>query len=498
MNKYNTITNLLKATCESIRTKEGTSEKIKHQDIPSRIAAILTPSDGSIQTKTSNDLDVNGKTVTVPSGYYAEQYTKDVNVGALKAPSIEVNTQTGVITANSLVSTSGYIESTAKMPNTKELTTYGGGTWTPSSTNGYSLSAGTYLTNTLQLKPDSNLKKENIKNGVSIYGVSGSYKGEEVKGIWEVVSAGTTYGFTKTSDGYYTSNNKAIANSAAVCKINLQLFEYTTITFSCINNAESIYDYGMIGQPNVILDDSSTDTEYSNSSKILKHFRDQQSSSVQTYSISFDKGSYFLYIKYRKDSSQDKNADSFKFTISSGAIEGKTGIIPSRTVDFETTYLDPGNGIEFEPGVYLPDGYNIIANDSGGSSGDTITYDYQIIQSGYCVRETTSSIRINQKLNCDFDDIVSVALYAYDVPSALDDPDAVLFLWYEYGLNDIAPHGRLLTSKDYMQLSEGNVSIYGDPRDKEFTIDIEEITNEDGYLFDSSSGYRAEITYKVY
>ena len=221
MNKYNTITNLLKATCESIRTKEGTSEKIKHQDIPSRIAAILTPSDGSIQTKTSNDLDVNGKTVTVPSGYYAEQYTKDVNVGALKAPSIEVNTQTGVITANSLVSTSGYIESTAKMPNTKELTTYGGGTWTPSSTNGYSLSAGTYLTNTLQLKPDSNLKKENIKNGVSIYGVSGSYKGEEVKGIWEVVSAGTTYGFTKTSDGYYTSNNKAIANSAAVCKINL-------------------------------------------------------------------------------------------------------------------------------------------------------------------------------------------------------------------------------------------------------------------------------------
>ena len=49
-----------------------------------------------------------------------------------------------------------------------------------------------------------------------------------------------------------------------------------------------------------------------------------------------------------------------------------------------------------------------------------------------------------------------------------------------------------------MQLSEGNVSIYGDPRDKEFTIDIKEITDEDGYLFDSSSGYRAEITYKVY
>ena len=62
-----------------------------------------------------------------------------------------------------------------------------------------------------------------------------------------MVNAGTTYGFTKTSDGYYTSNNQGKANTAAVCKINLQIFEYTTITFSCINNAESIYDYGMIG-----------------------------------------------------------------------------------------------------------------------------------------------------------------------------------------------------------------------------------------------------------
>ena len=126
----------------------------------------------------------------------------------------------------------------------------------------------------------------------------------------------------------------------------------------------------------MILDGSSTDTEYSNTSKILKHFRSSHSSSVQTYSISFNEGSYFLYIKYRKDSTKNVNPDNFKFTISSGAIEGKTGIIPSRTVNYDTTYLDPGNGIEFEPGVYLPDGYNIIANDSGGSSGDTITYDY--------------------------------------------------------------------------------------------------------------------------
>ena len=110
--KYNTITSLLKATCDAIRGKEQTTENIKHQDIPSRIAAILTPSDGTIQTKTSSDLTAEGKTVIVPSGYYAEQYTKDVNKGALKPPSIEVNTQTGVITANSLVRTSGYIEST--------------------------------------------------------------------------------------------------------------------------------------------------------------------------------------------------------------------------------------------------------------------------------------------------------------------------------------------------------------------------------------------------
>lgn len=42
-----------------------------------------TTATGTIETKTSSNLSASGKTVTVPSGYYAQQYTKDVDSGTI-------------------------------------------------------------------------------------------------------------------------------------------------------------------------------------------------------------------------------------------------------------------------------------------------------------------------------------------------------------------------------------------------------------------------------
>ena len=41
---------------------------------------------GTIATKTKDNLSASGKTVTVPAGYYASQYTKDVATGSATAP----------------------------------------------------------------------------------------------------------------------------------------------------------------------------------------------------------------------------------------------------------------------------------------------------------------------------------------------------------------------------------------------------------------------------
>lgn len=46
---------------------------------------------GSIPTKTQNDISVSGKTVTIPAGYYASPYTKNVADGVYNADSINKN-----------------------------------------------------------------------------------------------------------------------------------------------------------------------------------------------------------------------------------------------------------------------------------------------------------------------------------------------------------------------------------------------------------------------
>ena len=56
MATYNTLTDLFKAICDAIRSKEGTSGNISHQDIPARIAEIQTGIDTNGGTATANDI----------------------------------------------------------------------------------------------------------------------------------------------------------------------------------------------------------------------------------------------------------------------------------------------------------------------------------------------------------------------------------------------------------------------------------------------------------
>lgn len=130
---------------------------------------------------------------------------------------------------------------------------------------------------------------------------------------WSVSDiSGATYKFALNSNGYYESNNKGVNNSAAVCRVNIHAAKACTVTFKCINYAESNYDFGLLGTL-----DKAMDTGYSDvSTNVVKSFKGSSSASVQTYSYTnVAKGDHFIDVKYRKDSSQSSNNDSLQFTV---------------------------------------------------------------------------------------------------------------------------------------------------------------------------------------
>lgn len=103
-------------------------------------------------------------------------------------PSITVS-PSGLITAESTQS-SGYVESGTKSA-TKQLTTKAATTYTPGTAN-QTISSGTYLTGVQTISGDSNLVAANIKSGVSIFGVAGSYSGSGGSTGGLVMKTGTT------------------------------------------------------------------------------------------------------------------------------------------------------------------------------------------------------------------------------------------------------------------------------------------------------------------
>lgn len=151
-------------------------------------------------------------------------------------------------------------------------------------------------------------------NGVSVLGDASYHtsltKSTSTYSVGAV--SGASYGFTLNSSGYYQSNNKRKANSAAVCKVTFNLKATSTITFSCINYAESNYDFGLLSK----VDKTLTTKDTVDSSNVYKSFKGSSSSSVQkvTYS-NVSAGSHYIYVKYRKDSSVDSNNDTLQFKV---------------------------------------------------------------------------------------------------------------------------------------------------------------------------------------
>lgn len=130
---------------------------------------------GNIPTKTSSNVTASGKTVTIPAGYYAKQVTKSVSTATQATPEISVRGD-GLITASSTQS-AGYVTAGTRT-STKQLPVVGTNGYTPTTTQQKILDTGTYLVGDQYIAGDSNLVASNIKKGVSIFNVTGTYEGE--------------------------------------------------------------------------------------------------------------------------------------------------------------------------------------------------------------------------------------------------------------------------------------------------------------------------------
>lgn len=154
---------------------------------------------GTIPSKTSTDISVSGRTVTVPAGYYPSQASKSIASATQATPSITVSTG-GLITASATQS-AGYVASGTKSA-TKQLTTQAGKTVTPGTSQQTAVASGRYTTGTVYVAGDADLKAENIKSGVSIFGVAGSYGGS---GVLNRLSPSNTQNRTHTALDVYMS-----------------------------------------------------------------------------------------------------------------------------------------------------------------------------------------------------------------------------------------------------------------------------------------------------
>nr|DAP40668.1 MAG TPA: HEPARIN AND INTEGRIN BINDING SEGMENT AND INTEGRIN BINDING.8A [Caudoviricetes sp.] len=118
------------------------------------------------------------------------------------------------------------------------------------------------------------------------------------------------YDFTKTSDGYYTSQNAGVHNSYSYGGFKFNFTQSTTITIRCISYGEAKHDYGIVSNLDTALEWSNT----ADTTGVKKAFsgESESSSSYVDLTMTIPSGNHYITFKYIKDSSVHKNGDYFK------------------------------------------------------------------------------------------------------------------------------------------------------------------------------------------
>ena len=234
-------TTSLQEVLEALQNKATPSGGVDTKDATATAADILAEETayvkgvkitGIIPTKTVNDVNIDGAQITIPSGYYSSEVRKSVVRISQATPSITVDSS-GLITATATQS-EGYVAA-GRREVTEQLTTKNATTYTPTTAN-QTIASGTYLTGTQTIKGDSNLKAENIKSGVTIFGIKGSASSVDTSDATaiaeEIFEGKTAYVSSGKVTGTFTLDNELIAQEALLSEQESKLKELATILSS--------------------------------------------------------------------------------------------------------------------------------------------------------------------------------------------------------------------------------------------------------------------------
>lgn len=199
---------------------------------------------------------------------------------------------------------------------------------------------------------NKNLIPANIRKGVTILNVEGTLEQsgiaysskEQVDSIVVNKPDSGSYTFVLNSNGYYESNNKGVNNSYALCKVTFNaLYDGCSLVLDCINYVESNYDFGILSKLDTVL---SSSYNVDSTDLIEKSFKGLSNSNVQRYIYNnIPQGEHFIYIKFRKDSSNSQNNDSLQFKII-------TSLDDYQNVKIYTSIDKMNNDIEQLDGTY--------------------------------------------------------------------------------------------------------------------------------------------------
>lgn len=247
-------------------------------------------------TKTSNG------DVPIPAGFHNGSGKVSVNVstsdGALDTPSISFNTANGKFTATSKVKTSGYISTSETKTASYTINTYLGGEYTPTKASQTVSLTGKYCTGNVVIKGDNNLIPANIKNGISIFGVAGSYTGDG----GSVISITSSRTWDSTLDSSFDYHRIAYLSIPTSAKYVMCMATSTNGTYDSSNasNPDSVeaINFDVTNKTCYIRTSSSlstVETEIGGGTHPLVIFKNDDSFGFSV----FVKGTYLCYDTYR-------------------------------------------------------------------------------------------------------------------------------------------------------------------------------------------------------
>lgn len=136
------------------------------------------------------------------------------------SPRVEVATPTISVSSGGLITATteqekGYVPGGTKSA-TQQLTTQGAKTVTPTTTNQTAVASGRYTTGDVKVAGDANLVPENIAEGVSIFGVTGTHSGGGGDVATLTIDADNTYTYA-----YADENGSLVYETGSVVSVAL-------------------------------------------------------------------------------------------------------------------------------------------------------------------------------------------------------------------------------------------------------------------------------------